>query len=652
MKRLALFLLCLMMPPIAAVAQFTPQALTTATTGIWMQPGSPHALFTVAPFTSAQLAAIPMPSARRAIAWDSTLAAWVSWNGSAWVPLTSTISESDPLSLHSSGGAMSGNITFTGAQTVDGVDVSTIPSTYATTGALANYLPLAGGTMAGNIQIPLGPGSSQLYWYEDVNTSAGIQATGDNRTDTVLNLSTKESGSAYNLTLTNTGTPATCTATIGGSTIWTAGVDGTGSGLDADTVDGSHASSLLTTETDPVSLHTASIPSPTGKDNWHLSTTGTAGGYFWERPWATGNVLLVVGDSKSNFAQTWFDELCQILNLYNTATWTPNGQGNGGATTAVIDGSLSAAIATMPRGVNVPVILLNCGANDVLSMPAEVDFKASYASILAKLKAAYPAAKVICSRIWRKGYSTESTTLNGWINAVIATNPSGNAITGDNEQVWLDCQSAGCAGPCTTLPCLNTDDGIHYNPAGQTAKATLMVPLVLAQSPQGVGISSGGELRFYDATPAVQDGIVRTSTPTGNTALGADKSGFPAAFYASAFVSASGWGGYGTGHFGNSTQMGRTGTVTFSDNTNYWPAVNYDLVLSNSPNGTLLVQTGAGANAPITAASISCSPTISSGTSAPATTPAKVGDIYVDTSAKKLYFATGTSSSSDWTIAN
>lgn len=45
-------------------------------------------------------------------------------------------------------------------------------------------------------------------------------------------------------------------------------------------------------------------------------------------------------------------------------------------------------------------------------------------------------------------------------------------------------------------------------------------------------------------------------------------------------------------------------------------------------------------------------PTITSGTSAPSSTPGKVGDIYVDITAKKLYFATGTSSSSDWIIAN
>ena len=45
-------------------------------------------------------------------------------------------------------------------------------------------------------------------------------------------------------------------------------------------------------------------------------------------------------------------------------------------------------------------------------------------------------------------------------------------------------------------------------------------------------------------------------------------------------------------------------------------------------------------------------PIISSGTTAPATTPTKVGDVYLDTTAKKVYFATGTSSSADWTITN
>ena len=46
------------------------------------------------------------------------------------------------------------------------------------------------------------------------------------------------------------------------------------------------------------------------------------------------------------------------------------------------------------------------------------------------------------------------------------------------------------------------------------------------------------------------------------------------------------------------------------------------------------------------------SPTISSGTSAPTTTPKKIGDIFVKTDTGKVYISAGTSSSSDWKILN
>jgi hypothetical protein len=45
-------------------------------------------------------------------------------------------------------------------------------------------------------------------------------------------------------------------------------------------------------------------------------------------------------------------------------------------------------------------------------------------------------------------------------------------------------------------------------------------------------------------------------------------------------------------------------------------------------------------------------PDISAGSSVPASTPNKIGDVYIDTNNKKIYFATGTSSSADWTITN
>lgn len=46
------------------------------------------------------------------------------------------------------------------------------------------------------------------------------------------------------------------------------------------------------------------------------------------------------------------------------------------------------------------------------------------------------------------------------------------------------------------------------------------------------------------------------------------------------------------------------------------------------------------------------SPLVFTGTAAPLSTPINIGDIYVDTVNKKLYFATGTTSSADWTISN
>lgn len=45
-------------------------------------------------------------------------------------------------------------------------------------------------------------------------------------------------------------------------------------------------------------------------------------------------------------------------------------------------------------------------------------------------------------------------------------------------------------------------------------------------------------------------------------------------------------------------------------------------------------------------------PTISSGIVAPSSTPSKIGDIYCDTVAMKVYISTGTSSSADWRILN
>jgi len=49
---------------------------------------------------------------------------------------------------------------------------------------------------------------------------------------------------------------------------------------------------------------------------------------------------------------------------------------------------------------------------------------------------------------------------------------------------------------------------------------------------------------------------------------------------------------------------------------------------------------------------INKTPNITTGTASPTTTPSRIGNIYVDTNNKKIYFATGHASSSDWTVVN
>lgn len=49
---------------------------------------------------------------------------------------------------------------------------------------------------------------------------------------------------------------------------------------------------------------------------------------------------------------------------------------------------------------------------------------------------------------------------------------------------------------------------------------------------------------------------------------------------------------------------------------------------------------------------ISKSPNVYTGSGSPSTAPIKVGDFYINTSASKVYIATGTATSGSWTVLN
>ncbi|MGN6196505.1 MAG: glycosyl hydrolase family 28-related protein [Ginsengibacter sp.] len=113
------------------------------------------------------------------------------------------------------------------------------------------------------------------------------------------------------------------------------------------------------------------------------------------------------------------------------------------------------------------------------------------------------------------------------------------------------------------------------------------------------------------------------------------------------------------GLFGNAVTFGSPGgtiTGTFNSSTGDLNINGRLMSVINSGNtGDSLVTSHQGILQKVSSSTYAISsttPIISTGTTAPTSTPAKAGDIYIDLTNRKLYFAGGNSSSSDWIIAN
>lgn len=68
-------------------------------------------------------------------------------------------------------------------------------------------------------------------------------------------------------------------STINGNPVWHAGNDGTGSGLDADTLDGQHASSFYSASNPPPGVNLTSVSSnivPSANNTYDIGTTSLA----------------------------------------------------------------------------------------------------------------------------------------------------------------------------------------------------------------------------------------------------------------------------------------------------------------------------------------------------------------------------------------
>jgi GDSL-like Lipase/Acylhydrolase family len=122
---------------------------------------------------------------------------------------------------------------------------------------------------------------------------------------------------------------------------------------------------------------------------------------------------------------------------------------------AAIDAELAGSSA------NPGHILYNLGASDVLSLPAEVDWKANTSYILSAMHTKWPGASIYMMRPWRRTAGAACNTLAGWIADIVAINSF--CSLGPDERIFLENGDDGVT---------YTSDGVHPNAAGYSLVAS------------------------------------------------------------------------------------------------------------------------------------------------------------------------------------
>lgn len=114
---------------------------------------------------------------------------------------------------------------------------------YATTSQLAGYLPLTGGTLTGSLNIGTGTTERVQFYKYNKSSLAGYLAWTENEMGNYIELYNPLTLRGLFLSDSNTTAPLFYNGNLGRLyTLWHSGNDGAGSGLDADLVDGLHAS--------------------------------------------------------------------------------------------------------------------------------------------------------------------------------------------------------------------------------------------------------------------------------------------------------------------------------------------------------------------------------------------------------------------------
>lgn len=168
---------------------------------------------------------------------------------------------------------------------------------------------------------------------------------------------------------------------------------------------------------------------------------------------------MTLGDSKTAYGG-WQPILTASLSALGNRSWQYQNAGRGGTTAATYAALVDSILAGFPDS---PVVaLVNLGTNDIgsLDLPAQATWEANIGYTLDAVHAAYPGALVYVTKPCRFGYDAKCATVAGWVDNVVAARSPWAAV-GDDESGWLIPNNAAY-----------TYDGLHYNAAGNAAKAS------------------------------------------------------------------------------------------------------------------------------------------------------------------------------------
>jgi lysophospholipase L1-like esterase len=179
---------------------------------------------------------------------------------------------------------------------------------------------------------------------------------------------------------------------------------------------------------------------------------------------------MALGDSKTTtdpipVPNTWPEAVRAGL-ATTRGTWRLYQNGIQGSTVANWAGYIDSQLALCACD-EVRVVLINLGANDVVSLPDQTTWQNNYLVILDAIHARFPNAVVYVTRPWSRGFDATFDTIASRIANVVAARSF--AQIGDDERDWMKSTDDGAT---------YTYDGVHLNSTGQATKPTQVLPII------------------------------------------------------------------------------------------------------------------------------------------------------------------------------